>query len=257
MRPFALLCLALAHLAMGFEVSPNLMTRRGPHKPTDLPFSCTPGSSSTPTKATPSTSTSLFVVNPFLFSPEVIGPVLLILAAAAATILAPDNVDEGIPVQYIPPPPEPAPIVEPPAPAPVVAATIPLPTPPPVEVKPALPDLFAYKEDDVKVQEDPSIARTARASTGIGADVAAFASKSAGERLAELRRGVAKSLDDSSNLPTTQLLQRSAPADDPHEKEIIRELIGKDSKKKRNLGQKILRVVKKVVAPWRKWENIQ
>ena len=229
MKLAALQFLALASLSVGFETQPRLTTKSMQHRSySDVPVTASTWSIN---QSTTSSSTRLFVINPILFSPEVIGPVILMIGAAAATILADNNVEE---VEVV------AESFSAPAQAPVVRLA-------PMPVAPT----------KIPAVEEPVIPKSKGKDSKVPVESSADA-KSAGESIAELRRGVAKTLDDSFKGPNTQLLQRSAQAESPtNDEKVIQELIGKDDKKKRNLRQKVWRVVKKIVAPWRKWENIR
>ncbi|CAB9520572.1 expressed unknown protein [Seminavis robusta] len=253
MRVFLLQALALLPLALGFTTSPGSAYMKTPSRAaSEDGRSRAGGVTFTNPKSTLGT---ILFLNPFLFGPELIVPAIMILGGTVATILI--DKDEDVAVKYIAPP-EPAPVEEePPAPAPVPA---PAPAPPVTATTPdptPLPDSIAYKEEDADVQFDQSVARTGRASTGIGADVAAFAEKemTAGDSIAELRREVAKTLDDTSKVPTTQLLQRSPPPEVKEESKVDFASTTTTTKK-RSLPRKVWRVVKKIVAPWRPWKNI-
>ena len=79
----------------------------------------------------------------------------------------------------------------------------------------------------------------------------------AGEKVAELRRNVAKTIDTS--VPQNQLLKRSSDSDG-EKSEASSSSSDDDSSSSASKGGKrrfLLRVAKKVVAPWRKWKNIK
>ena len=81
----------------------------------------------------------------------------------------------------------------------------------------------------------------------------------AGDKVAELRRDVAKTIDTS--VPQNQLLKRSSDAkEEAASTTSSSSSSSSDGSTATSKGGKrrfLLRVVKKVVAPWRKWKNIK
>ena len=190
------------------------------------------------TTQAPKSTTSLQLTS-LLFAPEIL-PVLIVITGAVATVITTERLDD-VPVEYSPPPvPEPEPAPEP------VPEPVPEPEPAPVEAV----------EETVETVDTSSEAEEESSSTEARVEeepVAAPASSS-GESIAELRRGVAKTLDENSSVPQTQLLKRSTPVSEAST-EVTEDASG-SGEKKRGLIRKTFRVVKKIIMPWRKWKNI-
>lgn len=78
----------------------------------------------------------------------------------------------------------------------------------------------------------------------------------AGDKVAELRRGVAKTID--TNVPQNQLLKRSSEDKEETASTTTSSSSGESTTTSKGGKRRfLLRVAKKVVAPWRKWKNIK